>query len=75
MFYKGTELQQKAFSEYTDMMRRRLNFDEKLCERIIPKFHVGCRRYVKSHTLDSKLTDHFAQIHTWGWLLRSAGGR
>ena len=44
LFYKGTELQNKAFQEYTEMMRRRLNYDEHLCERLIPKFQVGCRR-------------------------------
>lgn len=44
LFYKGTELQNKAFNDYTEMMKRRLNYDERLCERLIPKFHVGCRR-------------------------------
>jgi hypothetical protein len=48
LFYKGTELQNKAFHDYTEMMRRRLNCDERLCERLIPKFHVGCRRSGKS---------------------------
>lgn len=46
LFYKGSELQQKVFVDYTEMMKQRLNYDEKLCERIIPKFHVGCRRHV-----------------------------
>ena len=44
LFYKGTELQNKAFNDYTGMMKSRLNYDEHLCERLIPKFQVGCRR-------------------------------
>ena len=44
LYYKGSDLQQKVFVDYTEMMKQRLNYDEKLCAHIIPKFPVGCRR-------------------------------
>ena len=44
LYYKGSELQQRVFGEYTEMMKSRLNHDDDLCAHIIPKFAVGCRR-------------------------------
>lgn len=45
LFYKGSELQQKAFKNFSGMMRKRLQDREELCSKIIPKFPVGCRRF------------------------------
>ena len=44
LYYKGSDLQQRVFGEYTEMMKARLNHDDELCGHIIPKFAVGCRR-------------------------------
>jgi hypothetical protein len=44
LFYKGSDAQQKAFENFSRMMRKRLQSREELCSRIIPSFPVGCRR-------------------------------
>ena len=48
LYYKDSDLQQKVFREYTEMMKQRLDGNEELINYIIPKFPVGCRRYVIS---------------------------
>lgn len=45
LYYKESDLQKKVFDDYTELMKRRLGYDERLCDRLIPKFPVGCRRY------------------------------
>lgn len=45
LFYKGSELQQKAYQDFTQLMTRRLGGNEELCAKLIPKFEVGCRRF------------------------------
>ena len=45
-FFKGSELQQKVFKDYTELMKKRLNHDEELSAKLIPDFQVGCRRLV-----------------------------
>jgi cation diffusion facilitator CzcD-associated flavoprotein CzcO len=47
IFYKGSELQEKAFIYFTQMMKQRLNNREDIYSHIIPKFAVGCRRSVQ----------------------------
>ncbi|RFU28612.1 hypothetical protein B7463_g7716, partial [Scytalidium lignicola] len=44
MHFKGSKLQRGAVENFTKLMRKRLNENEELCERLIPKFEVGCRR-------------------------------
>jgi hypothetical protein len=46
LFFKDSELQKKAFMNFQKMMKGRLNGNEELCKNIIPKFAVGCRRYI-----------------------------
>ncbi|KIX05594.1 uncharacterized protein Z518_06466 [Rhinocladiella mackenziei CBS 650.93] len=45
LYYKGSELQEKAYRDFSQLMRKRLGGDAELCERLIPKFEVGCRRF------------------------------
>lgn len=44
VYFKTSDKQKSARERFTAMMRERLNFDEGLCEKIIPDFAVGCRR-------------------------------
>ncbi|KIW97749.1 uncharacterized protein Z519_01333 [Cladophialophora bantiana CBS 173.52] len=44
-FYKGSPRQLEAVKNFSAMMRKRLNEDEEIAARLIPKFPVGCRRY------------------------------
>ncbi|RVX69048.1 hypothetical protein B0A52_06761 [Exophiala mesophila] len=45
LYYKNSDLQKEAFAKFTKLMRQRLDNNEELCEKLIPKFHVGCRRF------------------------------
>ena len=47
LYYKKSDLQKKVFEDFTELMRKRLDYNEELCDKLIPKFHVGCRRSVK----------------------------
>lgn len=44
LYYKDSELQQKVFKDYRELMTQRLNNNQELCDLIIPEFPVGCRR-------------------------------
>lgn len=44
VFYKNSENQAKVREIVTKSMRARLKNDPVLCEKLIPKFEVGCRR-------------------------------
>lgn len=44
LYYKHSDMQKKLFAQYTDLMKQRLKGNEELCSKLIPKFHVGCRR-------------------------------
>jgi hypothetical protein len=46
LYYKNSDLQKKAFRNYTKLMRERLENREDICDKLIPKFQVGCRRSV-----------------------------
>ncbi|KAL2004939.1 hypothetical protein VTN00DRAFT_2789 [Thermoascus crustaceus] len=43
-FLKDSPDQQAAFEACTESMQQGLNHDDRLCEKIIPKWPVGCRR-------------------------------
>ena len=47
LYYKKSDLQKKVFEDFTELMRKRLDYNEELCDKLIPKFHVGCRRSVE----------------------------
>lgn len=44
LYYKNSDLQKEVFAKFTKLMRQRLNNNEELCAKLVPKFHVGCRR-------------------------------
>ncbi|TVY85171.1 putative sterigmatocystin biosynthesis monooxygenase [Lachnellula suecica] len=45
LYYKGTDLQKDSVKAYTEMMKQRLENNEELCNYLIPKFAVGCKRF------------------------------
>ncbi|KAI8686810.1 hypothetical protein NCS56_00342300 [Fusarium sp. Ph1] len=49
LYYKGSEMQKKAFEANRELMRQRLKGHEEICERLIPNFEVGCRRVSPGH--------------------------
>lgn len=44
LYYKGSELQQQAFVKFANLMEERLGHDDEMCQKLIPKFPVGCKR-------------------------------
>lgn len=58
LFFKNSEKQRGAYKAFKQMMRERLQGNEELCEKIIPDFEVGCRRYGAKHIINrvSRLT-------------------
>lgn len=44
LYYKHSDMQKQLFAKYTELMKQRLQGNEELCGKLIPKFHVGCRR-------------------------------
>ena len=62
-FYKGSEQQRNAYKNFTQMMRDRLRNDEELCEKLIPKFEVGCKRFTPGEGyLESLIEDNVRVI-------------
>ncbi|OQU96347.1 hypothetical protein CLAIMM_02442 isoform 3 [Cladophialophora immunda] len=45
LYYKGSDLQEQSMTKFANLMRERLDYNEELCEKLIPKFAVGCRRF------------------------------
>ncbi|KEF54822.1 uncharacterized protein A1O9_09264 [Exophiala aquamarina CBS 119918] len=45
LYYKHSEMQKQVFAKYSELMKQRLKGNEELCAKLIPKFHVGCRRF------------------------------
>ncbi|RFU26931.1 hypothetical protein B7463_g9411, partial [Scytalidium lignicola] len=45
LYYKNSKMQEQVFQKYAELMKQRLGGDEELCEKLIPKFSVGCRRF------------------------------
>lgn len=43
-FYKHSEAQHQGRKLVAEAMAKRLNHDPELCEKLIPKFELGCRR-------------------------------
>lgn len=44
ILFKDSPVQKAVSEEFTRSMRQKLNHDPELCERLIPKWPVGCRR-------------------------------
>lgn len=44
LYYKHSDMQKQVFAKYAELMKQRLNGNEELSGKLIPKFHVGCRR-------------------------------
>ena len=44
-FFKESPQQKEAFKNITEMMRKRLGYNEELCKKLIPTFPVGCKRF------------------------------
>lgn len=44
VLFKDSAAQKACFEAYSKMMAERLNHDPVLCEKLIPKWEVGCRR-------------------------------
>ena len=62
-FYKGSVQQQNAYKNFSAMMRERLNNNEELCEKLIPKFEVGCKRFTPGEGyLESLIKDNVRVI-------------
>ena len=62
---KGSEEASKAREFSFEQMRRKLNYDERLCEKIIPKnFNPGCRRPTPAPGYLEALVAPNAQIFT-----------
>lgn len=66
-FFKASERQQLAFRNFSAMMEERLNGDEALSAHLIPKFPVGCRRFVLAPCLSR------TKIHSISLCLRTSG--
>lgn len=45
LYYNGSDLQEQIHEKVVKLMRERLGGNEDLCERLIPKFPVGCKRF------------------------------
>lgn len=45
-FYQASEAQKQGRGFVSQQMRERLNNDPVLCEKLIPQFPLGCRRYI-----------------------------
>ncbi|KAK6386901.1 hypothetical protein LTS17_000165 [Exophiala oligosperma] len=45
LYYKHSDMQKQVFAKYAELMKQRLRGNEELCGNLIPKFHVGCRRF------------------------------
>ncbi len=44
LYYKHSDMQKEVFAKYSELMKKRLQGNEELCGKLIPKFHVGCKR-------------------------------
>ena len=44
LFRKESEHNRRATAATVERMRKALNYDEELCEKLIPKWELGCRR-------------------------------
>ncbi|RFU29418.1 hypothetical protein B7463_g6928, partial [Scytalidium lignicola] len=63
LFFKDSNKQKQAFVAFTNMMTKRLKGDKELCDKIIPKFEVGCRRFTPGHGyLEALLTPNTTTV-------------
>lgn len=44
LFIKDSPVNKEGMKQMTQLMRERLGYDDELCEKLIPDFHLGCRR-------------------------------
>lgn len=47
LYYMESDMQKEIMQKCTEIMRTRLKGNEDLCAKLIPNFHVGCRRYFR----------------------------
>lgn len=74
-FLKLSSRQQAAFTNFSGMMRKRLNNDERLSSLLIPHFPVGCRRHVLHQAVERIAVSNNAQVYPRQRVFRSTRSR
>ncbi|KAL2067900.1 hypothetical protein VTL71DRAFT_15998 [Oculimacula yallundae] len=49
LYYKESDVQEKAFSAFAGLMKERLQGNEEIISHLIPEFPIGCRRLTPGH--------------------------
>jgi len=73
-FFKESGAQKLGFQNVSRSMRERLGNDEELCQKLIPKFPLGCRRVTPGYGYLEALTEKNVTVETSGILRVTEAG-